>query len=377
MPPAGQRRRAIEDPDVVQAQEPALEQVAVIGVLAVHPPGEVRQQPVEHPRQELAVALTPDLRLALVHVQRRPRRHRRVHIAEVPLIRRHLAVRMQIPGAEQQLDLRLREVDVDQRQRRAMKREIPRREPRILPLVRHRDHIARDHVKPRHVAHRARGGIRAPRVDAVLAQPPMHVVLVVLLAPQQPRQRLAHHHRPVLPQRRGDHRRVELIGLLAPRFEHPIEVRAQRLSLARHVRLRAARRRQAHANRGAVARRHLQHVIGRDLGPRPLRIDRLRLAGDDALADPILDIRRSIGNPEQTLVIGLVLAEQQPRRRVRAQHPLAQLRVRRTRRGDPRLPVGGRQRRLRDLVTPRPRVPEPQRRQQMQRRRVRARGCKP
>ena len=90
------------------------------------------------------------------------------------------------------------------------------------------------------------------------------------------------------------------------------------------------------------------------------------------LVDPILDIRRRIGNPEQTLVIGLVLAEQQLRRGVGAQHPLAQLRVRRTRRGDSRLSVGGRQRRLGDLVTPRPRVTEPQRRQQMQRRRVRA-----
>ena len=40
--------------------------------------------------------------------------------------------------------------------------------------------------------------------------------------------------------------------------------------------------------------------------------------------------------------------------------------------GDARLPVGGRQRRLRDVVAPRPRVAKPQRRQQVQRRRVRA-----
>ena len=223
---AWQRRGAIEDADVVQAQEPALEQVAVVGILAVHPPGEVRQQPVEHPRQELAVALAANLRLALVHVQRRPRRHRRVDIAEVPLIRRDLAVGVQIPGAEQQLDLLLGEVDVDQRQRRAVKREIPSSEPRILPLVRHRDDVARDHVEPRHVADRTGGSVRIPRVDAVLAQPPMHVVLVVLLAPQHPGQRLAHHHRPVGSQRRRDHRRVELVGLVAPRLEHAIEVRA-------------------------------------------------------------------------------------------------------------------------------------------------------
>ena len=90
-----------------------MEQVAVIGVLAIDPPGEVRQQTVEHPRQELAVALAPDLGLALVHVQRRPRGHRRIDVAEVPLVRRDLAVGVQIPGAEQQLDLRLGEVDIE------------------------------------------------------------------------------------------------------------------------------------------------------------------------------------------------------------------------------------------------------------------------
>ena len=85
---AGQRRRAIEDADVVQAEEAALEQVAVVGVLAVDPPGEVGQQAVEHAGQELAVALAPDLGLAFVDVQRRPGGHRRVDVAEVPLVRR-------------------------------------------------------------------------------------------------------------------------------------------------------------------------------------------------------------------------------------------------------------------------------------------------
>ena len=112
---ARHRRRAIEDADVVKPEEPALEQVAVIRVLAIHPPGEVRNQPVEHAGQKLAVALAADLRLALIDPQRRPRGHRRVDIAEVPLVRRYLSVRMLIAGQEQELDLLFSEVDVDER----------------------------------------------------------------------------------------------------------------------------------------------------------------------------------------------------------------------------------------------------------------------
>ena len=56
----GQRRAAIEDADVVQAQESALENVVALCVLAVHPPGEIQQQLVKH-----ALAETRDRALPL------------------------------------------------------------------------------------------------------------------------------------------------------------------------------------------------------------------------------------------------------------------------------------------------------------------------
>ena len=112
--------------------------------------------------------------------------------------------------------------------------------------------------------------------------------------------------------------------------------------------------------------------MGRGLGPRSLRVDRIGSPVHYELVDAVLDIRRRIGNPEQALIVGLVLAEQQLRRGVGAQHPLAQLRVRGARRADSRLPVDGRQRRFGDLVAPRPGVAEPQRGEQMQGRGVRA-----
>jgi hypothetical protein len=110
---ARQRRGAIEDADVVQPQETALEEVAVVRVLAIDPPGEVRHQPAEHSCQELAVALAPDLSLALIHIQRSPGGHRRVDVTKVPLVRRDLAVRVHIPSTEQELHLFFGEVDVN------------------------------------------------------------------------------------------------------------------------------------------------------------------------------------------------------------------------------------------------------------------------
>ena len=298
VPPPGQRRRAVEDADVVQAEEAALEEVAVVGVLAVDPPGEVRQQPLEHPGEELAVALASDLRLALVDVQRRPRGHRRVDVAEVPLVCRDLAVRVQVPRAEQQLDLLLGEVDVDERQRRAVEREVPRGEPRVLPLVGHRDDVARDHVEPRNVPDRAGRRVGIPRVDAVLAQPPVHVVLVVLLAPQQPGQRLAHHHRLVAGQRSRDHRRVELVGLVAPRFEHAIEVRAERRFPCPAS---AAARRPTPSGAGGCEALSpagdLEHVVGRDLGARPLRVDRVGSPPTTNSSIPSLTYGEALGAP--------------------------------------------------------------------------------
>ena len=54
-PPVGSGARAVEDADVVEAEEAALEDVAPLGVLAVDPPGEVEQQLVEDALEEGAV----------------------------------------------------------------------------------------------------------------------------------------------------------------------------------------------------------------------------------------------------------------------------------------------------------------------------------
>ena len=61
----------VDRADVVQPQEPAFEQVGAVGVLAVHPPGEVHQQLVEHPAEEVEVPGAVDGE----HLERRPGLH--------------------------------------------------------------------------------------------------------------------------------------------------------------------------------------------------------------------------------------------------------------------------------------------------------------
>ena len=55
--PGRQRRAAIEDTDVVEPEEPSLEDVVAAAILAVDPPGEVDQQLREGVLEELDVAL--------------------------------------------------------------------------------------------------------------------------------------------------------------------------------------------------------------------------------------------------------------------------------------------------------------------------------
>ena len=88
--------------------------------------------------------------------------HRRVDVVEVPLVGRQRAVRVLEPLAQQHEQLVLRERRIEVRPRDAWKPEVPGREPRVLPRVRHREHVERVEVPP--VAVAARAG--APRAAA-------------------------------------------------------------------------------------------------------------------------------------------------------------------------------------------------------------------
>ena len=118
---ADRQVRAVDRADVVQAEEAALEQVVALGVLPVDPPGEVDQQLVEDPADEVDVAAAVDRE----HLQRRPGLHRRVDVAEVPLVGGQRPVRMLEPLPAQQDQLVLGERRVHVCQRHAVERQVP------------------------------------------------------------------------------------------------------------------------------------------------------------------------------------------------------------------------------------------------------------
>ncbi len=74
---------------------------------------------------------------------------------------------------------------IDPRDRDAVEREIPGREPRIFPRIGHRDHVRRVHVPPAGVA-AVQAGRRRRRSGRIAGQPAVDVEVVILLAPHQP-----------------------------------------------------------------------------------------------------------------------------------------------------------------------------------------------
>ena len=74
--------------------------------------------------------------------------HRRIHVAELPLIGGELAVGRLIPLAQQQRKLLLGEIGIHHGQGDGMKRQIPGGEPRVLPLVGHGEHVVVVDVNP-------------------------------------------------------------------------------------------------------------------------------------------------------------------------------------------------------------------------------------
>ena len=316
----GERRAAVEDADVVEAQEPAGEDVAPLRVLAVHPPVEVEHQAVERALQELDV-LAPEVALHLVEEEGGPGVDGRVHVAEVPLVGRDLPVRVGVEAAQHQQELLLGEVEVDERERDRVERQVPGGVPGVLPLVGHGDDVAVEHVEPLGVPHLP---LRRPdeRMRLVLLEPGVHVEEVVLLRPEHPGQRLPVDPPLVLAQRGGRDPLVELVGVGQARGERRVEALAERLGRA------AVGGDKPQADDRRAAGGHVEDVAGRGLRAGLRRVDGLAVPGDDVLVERILDPGRSVRLAPEALGVALVLGEEELRRAVTVERVVAQLRVR-------------------------------------------------
>ena len=367
--PARERLGPVEHPDVVEAQEPAAEQVAALDVLAVDPPGEVEQQLLEDALEEDPVA--PAARSGhLVDAPRRPGVHRRVDVVEPPLVCGQLAVRLHVPLAQEEHELALGGLGVEARQRQHVKRQVPRREPRVLPGVGHRQHVAGVDVRPVRVAPRQAGG-RRRRLGGVAVEPLGHDQVVELLRPDQAGVRLARHRAFGGLEPGRDDGRVELVGLANAGVEGGVEPGAERLS--RHL----ARGREAQAQRRTCSGRKREAVPGRRLRAGPGRVDGALSPADDAVVEGVLDERGTVRFAEQALGVGLVVGEQQFGRAAVGARPADQ-REPAERRVDGLEGAGsaggdrGSGGVLVAAAPPTPAVAEPQRRKQVQRGRFRA-----
>ena len=294
---------AIQRPDVVQTEETALEQVRPGRVLEVHPPGEVHQELVEDLTEEVEVAGAVDDE----HLEGGPRLDGRVDVAEIPFVGGQRPVRMLEPLPAEQEQLILGERGVDMGQRDAVEGQIPRREPGVLPLVRHRHDVEGLETTPAGVA-AVVPRVRRPGLGGIAVQPSRDVVVVELLAPQHAGEGLPHHQRLV---GRGGRRRqlgIERVGLAAAPGNHRVERRSQSGGGS----AAGARRAQPQPQLDRRARRDGQAMPERDLRPAPVRIHRGR-AGHDVVVDAVLGEPGSRGPAVQTLDIRLVLAEERVR----------------------------------------------------------------
>ena len=315
---------------------------------------------MEEPFEELVVGDARQGEVAPEDLQCRPRVHRGVDVVERPLVGGELAGRVHVPLAAQQQELFLGEVRVDRGERHAVERQVPRRVPGVLPGVGHRDHVGVAEVRPRAVADRPPPWRRG-RHRRVAVQPVLDVVAVVLLGPDQTRDGASVDHgvlgvAPVL-----EDRRVPGVGLGRP----PRDQRVARSGVGRGVG-GLIRQPQVHdagltgLEREAVPRGGLAALAG--------GVDRRR-AQDHVVADAVLGPRRERCGSVELGRVGLVLAEQPVRvargREVEARQ--LQMLDRHAVRAGLSQPRPG----VARVAPPGPGVAEPQRRQDVQRGRLR------
>ncbi len=242
---------------------------------------------------------------------------RGVDVGEIPLIGRNLAVGVQVPLAQKQVQLRLREVRVDPGEREHVERKVPSRKPRVLPLVRNGEDVPGVQVGPVPVAGHGGPLGRGRRLARVALKPVRDDVVVELLRPQEPGVGLSGNPAglgavdPRLGAFGRSHRvigapdpRVEPVRLGLPRRGHPLEVPPEGRSRPGLFRI------EPKPPSPLLTRSQLQDPVDRALGPGLGWVHAARQAAYDRTVEGVLHIGRCVLPVEKERAVGFVLREE-------------------------------------------------------------------
>src|SRR5215469_5899901 len=197
-----------------------------------------------------------------------------------------------------------------------MKGEVPRCEPGVFPLVRHRHDIGDHKVAPIAVAP-ALPVLRGRRLTRIPVEPMLHVEIIKLLVPQHSGKGLTLYPSHVLvgdASLQGSIKDVRLAN--APR-ENIIEA----VKAARPVPTVG----EPQPDRGAATGRDLPQVKSSNLGAFPGRVHRFSFVVENVFVKGILEVAWPSIDAEQSVEIGFVVAEQQAVRVLEANAKFAKL----------------------------------------------------
>src|SRR6266478_5414707 len=161
----GKLRVAIEYPDVVESEKTALENIF----------------------QKRAVTLSGFFALDLINAPRRPRQHRRINVVEIPFVSRNFPVGMLVPFADDEIELRFGELNIDQSERNAVESKVPGCVPRKFPFVRHRHDALVVKMTPAGIA-AVLALVRRRRLVRIAVEPSIDDVMIELFGPKQARE---------------------------------------------------------------------------------------------------------------------------------------------------------------------------------------------
>ena len=150
--------------------------------------------------------------------------HRRVHVAQLPLVGGQLAVGVHVPVAAEQQELVFGKFGVEPGQRQTVESQVPGRVPGVLPGIGHRDDVLIIQVLPAGAVAAGAALGRRGRQRGVAGQPLRHVVVIELLAPEHARECLALHVAGIGIGQPGLQFLIELVGLIQAQLHRLVEV---------------------------------------------------------------------------------------------------------------------------------------------------------